>query len=74
MPHQNDEPPMLEGPELQELLAFMRKRNLARIEFTIDAVQPTPARLAVAEREMSLTDDSAPSDLGLEGVYIVVSS
>lgn len=70
-----------DAPDVAELLAYMERKNLSRMELTIEAVsvpssaeglEATPAaRLAVAERN-TFTDDSVPSDLGLDGVFIVV--
>lgn len=68
-------------PDVAELLAYMERKNLSRMELTIEAVNvpssaegleaPSVAKVAVAERD-TFTDDSVPSDFGLDGVFIVV--
>lgn len=62
----------VDAPDVAELLAYMERKNLSRMELTIEAMDaPSSTKLAVAERTV-FTDDSVPSDFGLEGVFIVV--
>jgi len=70
----NEDEPELDAPDVAELVAYMKRKKISRMKLTLEALD-APSRagtsVAVAEREMSLTDDSVPSDLGLEGVFIL---
>lgn len=61
--------------DLSSAFAYMARNGLQRMSFTIEAVDLDRAAdslgTAVIE-ELVLTDDSTPSDLGLEGVFFVV--
>lgn len=69
-----------ETPDLSAVMAYMQRNNLARMKLTIEAldvdeasIEPAGNVVMVAEIP-SLFDDSTPSDLGLEGVFVVVSN
>lgn len=61
---------------VSELATYMAQNRLRSLEVRFEephAAFAWEGRIAVAERA-SLTDDSVPSDLGLEGVFFVVGN
>jgi len=62
--------------DLSSAFKYMARNGLQRMKLTIEAVDPgshDPHQVGTAViEEMVLTDDSTPSNLGLEGVFFVV--
>jgi hypothetical protein len=61
--------------DLSAVMEYMQRNNLTRMKLLIEAVEehesaPAPGAVMVAERR-DLIDDTMPSDLGLEGVFLV---
>lgn len=58
-------------PDVSEFIQYMTRRQICRMQLTIEKIPGTdltPTTQVVGD----LIDHSAPSDLGLEGVYFVV--
>ncbi len=70
-------PDSITGPDpdvIAELATYMARNKMDRLEVRLEGPHEAfswPRRAAVVERA-SLTDDSVPSDLGLDGVFYVV--